>query len=189
MSSLSRTNNNPSVQNGQDQKPAEIRRGHGPGLRSIAPLLRHLAGLYLKVELKNGRVFYGILRSCDDFMSVVLQNAQQMRNQEWASTFKRPKLEESGASSSFSTPNNSKKLQKTNLDTIGAPNWQSKNNINENSDHGENLSPHDYDLLHIRGPTIRYIHLPQDVNIPGLIREGIDRERAAMDKYKRGKRK
>jgi len=43
--------------------------------------------------------------------------------------------------------------------------------------------------VHIRGSTIRYIHFPDDADLTGLIRSGIDRERAAANKYKRGLRK
>ena len=41
----------------------------------------------------------------------------------------------------------------------------------------------------IRGPTVRYIHFPDNADLTSLVRVGIDRERAASNKYKRGKRK
>jgi small nuclear ribonucleoprotein (snRNP)-like protein len=43
--------------------------------------------------------------------------------------------------------------------------------------------------LHIRGPKIRYIHFPDDVDLNGMVRQGMDRERAAANKYNRSKRK
>jgi small nuclear ribonucleoprotein (snRNP)-like protein len=43
--------------------------------------------------------------------------------------------------------------------------------------------------VHIRGSNIRYIHFPDDADLTGLIRSGVDRERAAANKYKRGLRK
>lgn len=43
--------------------------------------------------------------------------------------------------------------------------------------------------VHIRGSTIRYIHFPNHTDLSGVIRSGIDRERAAANKYKRGLRK
>ena len=43
--------------------------------------------------------------------------------------------------------------------------------------------------VHIRGPSIRYIHFTDDADLPGLVRSGIDRERAAANKYRRGIRK
>lgn len=42
--------------------------------------------------------------------------------------------------------------------------------------------------VHIRGPTIRYIHFPDDLDLTAVIRAGTDRERAAAQKYSRGKR-
>lgn len=42
--------------------------------------------------------------------------------------------------------------------------------------------------VHIRGSTIRYIHFPDDLDLSGVIRVGMDRERAALQKYSRGKR-
>ena len=41
--------------------------------------------------------------------------------------------------------------------------------------------------VHIRGSTIRYIHFPNQTDLSGVIRSGIDREKAAANKYKRGK--
>jgi small nuclear ribonucleoprotein (snRNP)-like protein len=45
-----------------------------------------------------------------------------------------------------------------------------------------------YSKLHIRGSSIRYIHFPDNVDLAVLIKIGIDRQRAATDKYTRGKR-
>lgn len=44
----------------------------------------------------------------------------------------------------------------------------------------------DYKLIHIRGPRIRYIHFPDNADLPRLVRQGIDRAMAAKDKYARG---
>jgi hypothetical protein len=46
----------------------------------------------------------------------------------------------------------------------------------------------DFSRVHIRGPSIRYVHLPSHADVPQLIRNGLDRERAASDRYQRGKR-
>ena len=46
-----------------------------------------------------------------------------------------------------------------------------------------------FNWIHIRGPTIRYIIFGANVDIPGVIRAGRDRERAAGDRYRRGVRK
>ena len=47
----------------------------------------------------------------------------------------------------------------------------------------------EFDLVHIRGPSIRYIVFGANVDIVGVIKAGRDRERAAGDKYRRGIRK
>ncbi|KAL7531892.1 hypothetical protein ACHAXR_004293 [Thalassiosira sp. AJA248-18] len=46
-----------------------------------------------------------------------------------------------------------------------------------------------FDWVHIRGPTIRYIVFGANIDITGVIKTGLDRERAAGDKYRRGIRK
>jgi len=51
------------------------------------------------------------------------------------------------------------------------------------------LSSEEFDLVHIRGPSIRYIVFGANVDITGVIKAGRDRERAASDKYRRGVRK
>jgi len=43
--------------------------------------------------------------------------------------------------------------------------------------------------MQIRGSTIRYIHFPDKVDLAGVIKAGIQREKEAVDKYKRGVRK
>ena len=46
-----------------------------------------------------------------------------------------------------------------------------------------------FELVHIRGPSIRYIIFGAKLDICDIIKSGRDRERAAIDKYKRGTRK
>eukprot|EP00934_Nitzschia_sp_Nitz4_P005584 Nitzschia sp. Nitz4//scaffold28_size193895//19993//20373//NITZ4_001624-RA/size193895-processed-gene-0.4-mRNA-1//1//CDS//3329545859//5574//frame0 len=43
--------------------------------------------------------------------------------------------------------------------------------------------------MDIRGPSIRYIQFPDNVNVSTVVRSGVERERIASNKYKRGKRK
>ena len=80
-------------------------------------------------------------------------------------------------------------------------NLQSKNNnvnksnlpSSEQSDLTDGTSSEQllqFDLVHIRGPTIRYIVFGRpSVDITGVVKAGRDRERAAGDKYRRGVRK
>lgn len=49
--------------------------------------------------------------------------------------------------------------------------------------------PSTLSLVHIRGSTIRFIHFPDQLDLTLTIKQGIDRERAASQKYKRGVRK
>ena len=51
------------------------------------------------------------------------------------------------------------------------------------------LLSEEFDLVHIRGPSIRYIVFGANVDITGVVKAGRDRERAASDKYRRGVRK
>ena len=51
------------------------------------------------------------------------------------------------------------------------------------------LASEEFDLVHIRGPSIRYIVFGANVDITSVIKAGRDRERAASDKYRRGVRK
>jgi small nuclear ribonucleoprotein (snRNP)-like protein len=44
-------------------------------------------------------------------------------------------------------------------------------------------------MMSIRGSNIRYIHFPDNADLTGLVRAGVDREQTAANKYKRGKRK
>lgn len=43
--------------------------------------------------------------------------------------------------------------------------------------------------IHIRGSNIRCIQFPDNADLKGQIASGVDREQAAANKYKRGKRK
>ena len=44
-------------------------------------------------------------------------------------------------------------------------------------------------LMQIRGSTIRYIHFPDHLDLAAVVKAGIQREKEAVDKYKRGVRK
>jgi small nuclear ribonucleoprotein (snRNP)-like protein len=50
------------------------------------------------------------------------------------------------------------------------------------------LTPGEYNMLHIRGASIRYVLFPDRTDLPKLIKAGLDRERSASERYARGKR-
>ena len=64
-----------------------------------------------------------------------------------------------------------------------------KGNKTSTSSTEGSLASEEFDLVHIRGPSIRYIVFGANVDITGVIKAGRDRERAASDKYRRGVRK
>ena len=45
------------------------------------------------------------------------------------------------------------------------------------------------DNIHIRGSTVRLIQFPDNADLKGTIASGIEQEKAAVNRYKRGKRK
>jgi small nuclear ribonucleoprotein (snRNP)-like protein len=51
-----------------------------------------------------------------------------------------------------------------------------------------NCDPLDFDMIHIRGSNIRYIHFPDNADLPKLVRLGLDRIKTAQNKYARGTR-
>lgn len=130
------------------------------GESTLAPLLRHFVGIDLLVETKQGRTFRGQLREADTYMNLVL--ARKPRNAQQLTT---------------------KGDQRGELNI----NYESGIHHPTGSDGGE--CEEQFNLVHIRGPSIRYIIFGPDIDITGVIKAGRDRERAAGDKYRRGIRK
>ena len=137
------------------------KRKRGPAqLATITPLLRHFSGLELRVELKNGRSYFGFLDDSDDDMNLILSSSTSSR-----------------------TNNNSSTSESSNY-LRGQEN--SSNALDNN---GENeLGVFNFSKVQIRGSSIRYIQFPDNADLPAMIRIGLDRKRAAQDKYARGKR-
>lgn len=105
---------------------------------NLSSLLKYFLGLEIAVELKNGRIYRGILHESDDnHMNLVLRDVNMHESHK-----------------------------------IG---------YNDGSDI-------DYSLLQIRGSMIRYIQFPDDADLPQLVKMGMNRVKAASDKYNRGKR-
>ena len=73
----------------------QARRPKGPA--TLSPLLRHLRGLVVTVELKSGRSLRGILDESDSFMNIVL------RKEAHADTTARNNAGVGGANAAFGT--------------------------------------------------------------------------------------
>lgn len=128
----------------------------------LSPLLRHFVGIDLLVETKQGRTFRGRLREADAYMNLVLARNNSRSAQQLA------------------TGGSQQGLQQliVNNEVVDTP--LGNNDVE---------SEEEFDLVHLRGPIIRYIVFGPDVDITGVIKAGRDRERAASDKYRRGIRK
>jgi small nuclear ribonucleoprotein (snRNP)-like protein len=121
-----------------------------------------MEGIELIVELKTGRRIRGILSSADEYMNLTLDHT--------TNTTTTTEEEEEEA----------KKEQRK------------KEDYSSSTSTGENLlimSTSSSSMMSIRGSNIRYIHFPDNADLTGLVRAGVDRERTAANKYKRGKRK
>ena len=151
---------------------------------TLPPLLRHFKDLPLQVELKNGQTYNGTLHEADDYMNLVLKRASPGnigKNDDDGN------LPQHHSLSASLFPN--KRL--TTLTTLTTSNEgdDANGSLDPSSLDPSPLDPIYYQLLHLRGPSIRYIHFPSNVDLPILIKLGLDRERSAQNKYKRGKRK
>ena len=148
------------------------RKQPGSNKASLSSLLRYMEGMELIVELKTGRRYRGTLSSADDAMDLILNNCTEVGKQT-----------SSSSSSSSSQGEES---------TITASTTNNNNNNNNNSGNEETnilkISSLDA-MMSIRGSNIRCIHFPDNADLKGTVASGIERERAASNKYKRGKRK
>lgn len=76
------------------------------------------------------------------------------------------------------------------LDNASETNTYSSNkNKDKNSNNQSNTESIQFTEVSIRGSTIRYIHFPDDCDIPLAIKTGQDRERSVANKYQRAVRK
>jgi len=140
-------------------------------ITTLPPLLRHFIGLHLQVELKNGLSYHGTLHEADDYMNLVLRRA---------SPAIADKVHDGSLSnhSSSSASLSQHTLLKSHMDSDAVSSLDLPS-----------LDPSYYQLLHLRGPSIRYVHFPSNADLPTLIKLGQDRQRSAQNRYKRGKRK
>lgn len=153
-------------------KPALAPRRGGSGPATLSPLLRHLRGLVVTVELKSGRTYRGILHETDNFMNCVIKREQQQHH----------RTAGGGQQGRGSSQSQSPFVGVDDSRTAGSKDDTRSSNGAGTNDDSDELP---FDKVHIRGPLIRYIHLPPRADLARLIKDGVDRERRARDKYKR----
>ena len=130
--------------------------------RSLGSLLCHFVGQTMAVECKNGTIYQGLLTNIDDTMNLSLQEASRL--------------------TTITAKDTSNKKRKR-------PDSLEGRDSRPKTDDSQSVSPHLLSIVSIRGSTIRYIHFPSNLDLASTIQQGLDRQRAAKQKYQRGVRK
>ena len=138
--------------------------------RSLGSMLRFCEGCVLRVELKTGHIYKGLLLASDDAMNVTLEDAvllgrgdptsEPIQGHPW-------KLEDrphAPRRTSHSSRRREAPTKDSSLSSLGGVGG--------------------FSMLHVRGSNVRYIHF-DDIDLHGLIRQGLERERAANRQYQR----
>ena len=160
----------------------QSKRKRGPQVSTLTPLLSHFVGLELRVELKNGRCFYGYLEDCDDDMNLTLSSSPS------SSPLSSSRDETNTASTGFAgETSHVASIDKNTNDEIEIKNTEEKEESANNSN-DDSMGIFQFSKIHIRGSTIRYIQFPDNADLSALIRIGFDRKHAAQNRYARGKR-
>ena len=135
------------------------RKQPGNSKASLSSLLRYMEGMEVIVELKTGRRYRGTLSSADDAMDLILDSC-------------------------------SEEGKKTSSSSQEGKSTTSNNNDDDDQEEKNIFKTSSLDaMMNIRGSNIRCIHFPDNADLKGTVASGIERERAASNKYKRGKRK
>ena len=137
----------------------------GYQLTSLAPLIRHFVGLHLTVETKDGKCYTGELKDADDYMNLVLSCTPSAKR----------KL------SFFSDKHNGQVFTNIKHTHVKTEDQQPLNDL------PTGMNEEYYRMVHIRGPSIRFVHFPDKTDLPALIRMGIKRKRDVQRKYVRNK--
>ena len=164
----------------QTQSTMSRRKG---GLSILTPLLRHLSGLEVTVELKNGRSYCGALEGSDDFMNLVLRGVRTLPSEDDMRRgggrrdgfVRRGGWKREGLLSASSHRHQSRPAPAPSL--VGdlrpeppaqgdLPLWHRGEDLGYEMGMKENLEVEDYELLQIRGPSIRYVQLPDKADLP-----------------------
>lgn len=139
---------------------------------SLCSLLRYFVDLQLIVELKTGRMYKGILQQADSDMSMTLENATLLSPSNYYNTKKRTTRQQ--------RPEKAAERCDDPTTNIGDDNVAQEENVNHTML---------WMTMQIRGSSIRYIHFPDTVDLTAIIKHGMDREKSALNRYKRGVRK
>ena len=181
------------------QNPAEgsrKRTSQKGGFSTLTPLLKYFNGIKITVELKNGNA--GLLHDVDDYMNLVLHRArtEHDRNKPHKDDFVHLSRTPTSTMTSFRSNGESENMRtncgsneetRTHLDERNSPTQKGRTNHSMNAVGRQTLEDIDFRLLHIKGPRIRYVHLPENADLPQLIKVGLERERLAKQKYARHK--
>jgi small nuclear ribonucleoprotein (snRNP)-like protein len=139
-------------------------KAHPAHQQTLGSLLKHFEEMPLRVELKNGRIYAGVLDSADANMSLTLREAAETTGGRRRT--RHHKHQQQSASTPTTTSSSSPSTTPNPHETIQT-----------------------FPLLQIRGSSIRYIHFPDEVDLAGVVQAGIERARQAVHKYQRGVRK
>jgi hypothetical protein len=110
-------------------------------------------------------------------MNLVLDNRQRRQQQR-----RRQQRRQGASSSSVARSSSDEKEQEHYGNDDGGGG-------DDDDDDDDGRVEEEFDWVHVRGPTIRYVVFGAGVDVAGVIRAGRDRERAAGDRYRRGVRK
>jgi small nuclear ribonucleoprotein (snRNP)-like protein len=160
----------PTAGNG-NQRSGSSSKAHPAHQQTLGSLLKHFEEMPLRVELKNGRIYAGVLDGADANMSLTLREAAETTGGRRRTRHKHPHPPPSTATTTTTTTSSS---SSSSPPTTSTP-------------------PHEtiptFPLLQIRGSSIRYIHFPDEVDLAGVVQAGLERARQAVNKYQRGVRK
>ena len=150
--------------------------------KTLGSLLRHMEGIELIVELKTGIRIRGKLSSSDEYMNLTLEDA--IEEERFHNTIITHEYSYNDDDDAIDYNNNNYNFNHNNT-TIAEEKEKEKDQEEEDASNIFSSSL----LMSIRGPKIRYIHFPDNADLASLVQTGTERERAAANKYKRGKRR
>jgi len=141
--------------------------------RTLGGLLRYFEGMPVAVELKTGKIYQGRLAAADQDLTVTLDDCTV-------------------TATVPPTPPSLLQHQRPSKKQRTDPG--SDDNNSRRSTTPSDPQPSAQTFLHavqIRGSLVRYIHFldHQQANLAAVVQRGLDRERSAAQKYKRGVRK